>query len=109
MPSVTQTSTRASQGCLEKLHAHLHDHPEVAAASPRAIDGRHRPSFRRRSRLLHKSAHWSGTAPNADADVPLLNGPVIFVSRAHFEGIGGFDEAIFLYHEDDDLSMRLKA
>lgn len=39
--------------------------------------------------------------------MPLLNGAAMFVPRVHFDGIGGFDEAIFLYHEDDDLSLRL--
>jgi GT2 family glycosyltransferase len=45
----------------------------------------------------------------SDADVPLLNGAAIFVRRDYFHDVGGFDEAIFLYHEDDDLSLRLRA
>jgi GT2 family glycosyltransferase len=96
-----------AEGSLEQLRTALQIHPEASAASPRVLDGRGRPAFRRRSRLLPKSAHWSGPAPVVDAQVPLLNGAAMFVPRAQFDGIGGFDEAIFLYHEDDDLSLRL--
>ncbi len=98
---------QVAPGCLEQLRADLAAHPEAAAASPRVLDGRGRPAFRRRSRLLPKSAHWSGPPPASDAEVPLLNGAAMFIPRAHFEAVGGFDEAIFLYHEDDDLSLRL--
>lgn len=94
-------------GCLEALADTFLSHPGTAAASPRVMDRRGRPAFRRRSRLLPKAAHWSGPAPTADADVPLLNGAAMFVPRAHFNAVGGFDENIFLYHEDDDLSLRL--
>jgi len=94
-------------GALDQLRAALRDHPQASAASPRVLDGRGRPAFRRRSRLLPKSAHWSGPAPTVDTEMPLLNGAAMFVPRAYFDGIGGFDEAIFLYHEDDDLSVRL--
>lgn len=95
------------KGCLEQLLTAMQEHPEASAASPRVLDGRGRPAFRRRSRLLPKSAYWSGQPPMEDAEVPLLNGAALFVPRAHFEGVGGFDEEIFLYHEDDDLSLRL--
>lgn len=96
-----------SDGCLDRLLAAMKSHPEAAAASPRVLDGRGRPAFRRRSRLLPKSEYWSGPPPVADAVVPLLNGAAMFIPRAHFNAVGGFDEAIFLYHEDDDLSLRL--
>jgi N-acetylglucosaminyl-diphospho-decaprenol L-rhamnosyltransferase len=96
-----------TQGGLDHLRAALQDHPEAGAASPRVLDRRGRIAFRRRSRLLPQSAHWTGPPPAADAVVPLLNGAAMFVPRAHFEGVGGFDAAIFLYHEDDDLSVRL--
>jgi N-acetylglucosaminyl-diphospho-decaprenol L-rhamnosyltransferase len=96
-------------GCLEALLAAYTAHPDACAFSPRVLDGRGKPAFRRRSRLLPKSEHWSGPPPQSDAEVPLLNGAAIFVSRSHFNGVGGFDEQIFLYHEDDDLSLRLHA
>ena len=96
-------------GCLDSLLTAAETHPEACAFSPRVLDGRGRPAFRRRSRLLPRSDHWSGPPPQTDAEVPLLNGAAIFVTRAHFDAVGGFDDRIFLYHEDDDLSLRLKA
>lgn len=96
-------------GCLDTLLTAAQAHPDACAFSPRVLDGKGKPAFRRRSRLLPRSAHWSGPPPTTDAEVPLLNGAAIFVRRDHFHAVGGFDEAIFLYHEDDDLSLRLQA
>jgi GT2 family glycosyltransferase len=36
-----------------------------------------------------------------------VHGAAFMMERAAFLELGGFDEAIFLYHEDDDLSLRL--
>ncbi|MGQ3672510.1 glycosyltransferase family 2 protein [Xanthobacter sp. TB0136] len=38
-----------------------------------------------------------------------VHGGAFLVSRETFEDLGGFDEQIFLYHEDDDLSLRALA
>ena len=97
------------EGCLEALLRATSTHPQAGAFSPQVRDGKGRPAFRRRSRLLPKSAHWHGPVPQQDSVVPLLNGAAVFVSRDHFEAVGGFDDTIFLYHEDDDLSLRLAA
>lgn len=96
-------------GCLEEMMTAARAYPGACAFSPRVLDRRGKPAFRRRSRLLPKSAHWSGPPPQTDAEVPLLNGAAVFVKRDHFAAVNGFDERIFLYHEDDDLSLRLKA
>lgn len=67
-----------------------------------------RRRFRRWSRLLPQSDVWQGPAPEVDCDIPILSGACIFVRREHFERIGGFDPGIFLFHEDDDLALRLR-
>ncbi|MEI6800339.1 MAG: glycosyltransferase family 2 protein [Pseudomonadota bacterium] len=36
-----------------------------------------------------------------------LGGGVLMVRKDAFDGIGGFDENVFLFHEDDDLCLRL--
>lgn len=38
-----------------------------------------------------------------------VHGAAFLMQRAAFLELGGFDEAIFLYHEDDDLSLRAVA
>lgn len=93
--------------CIDALCAAAESYPEAGGFSPRVLDRRNKPAFRRRSRLLPKARWWKGPPPEQDCAVPLLNGAAIFVRRAHFEAVGGFDERIFLYHEDDDLSIRL--
>ena len=45
--------------------------------------------------------------PKTDCEVTILSGAALLVRRSIFEKAGGFDPAIFLYHEDDDLALRL--
>jgi GT2 family glycosyltransferase len=48
-----------------------------------------------------------GTAPAA-GEVSALSGACLAIPRATWEGLGGFPERFFLYHEDVDLSLRLR-
>ena len=47
--------------------------------------------------------------PHADKELTHLVGSAMFVRRSDYEAVGGFDENIFLYHEDDELSRRMLA
>ena len=64
-------------------------------------------SFKRRSILLDKNK-WLKTPPSKISEIPVMGGAAIFIKKEVFIRVGGFDERIFLYHEDDDLSLRLK-
>lgn len=79
----------------------------ASAFNPRIFDGKGRQSFRRGSKIRPKE-RLKGPIPTSDTEVPILTGSAIFCRRALFEKIGGFDPAIFMYHEDDDLSLRLR-
>ena len=47
--------------------------------------------------------------PANDLEVPVLSGAALLVRKSDFNTVGGFDPDIFLYHEDDDLCLRLRA
>ncbi|AMS40226.1 MULTISPECIES: glycosyltransferase family 2 protein [Aminobacter] len=96
---------RFEAGAIEALVAAAAAHPD-AAFNPRFYSGSRR-RFRRWSRLLPASDFWHGAPPNHDCAIPVLHGACIFIRRKHFEQVGGFDQNIFLFHEDDDLSVRL--
>lgn len=80
----------------------------AAAFNPRITNSDGSPYFKRRSWLLPRKKYMPRGWPKRDAQVPVLSGAAIFVSRANFNAVGGFDPNIFLYHEDDDLSLRLE-
>jgi N-acetylglucosaminyl-diphospho-decaprenol L-rhamnosyltransferase len=97
---------RFSPGAVEAFLAAAEKYPQ-AAFNPR-IYAHGKQVFRRRSRLLPQLGRWPGAAPETDAVVPVLSGACVFVAREYWEKIGGFDPEIFLFHEDDDFSLRLQ-
>jgi N-acetylglucosaminyl-diphospho-decaprenol L-rhamnosyltransferase len=96
-------------GCIEKLENAADQYKTASGFNPAITDKDGGDYFKRGSRLLAHSAWMARGRPVADCEVPVLSGAALFCRRAQFEQIGGYDEAIFLYHEDDDLALRLKA
>jgi N-acetylglucosaminyl-diphospho-decaprenol L-rhamnosyltransferase len=96
-------------GAIEALLAAADAHPDACAFNPRLREGNGKVAFKRRSKLLPKAQWLPREAADADCELPVLQGSAIFVRREAFEAVKGFDPKIFLYHEDDDLSLRLKA
>ncbi|MEM6303258.1 MAG: glycosyltransferase family 2 protein [Pseudomonadota bacterium] len=96
------------EGALEELIAAAERHPQASGFNPRILNSKGQQSFRRGSKI-RPAERLKGPVPASDMEVPVLSGSAIFCRRADFEAIGGFDPAIFMYHEDDDLSLRLRA
>lgn len=94
---------------LDKLLAAARAYPNASAMNPRIEDDDGAIVFKRHSYLMPKSQKMPRGCPEADQEVTVLSGAALFVSRQCFEAVGGFDPQIFLYHEDDDLSRRLRA
>ncbi len=94
---------------LDQLVAAMARYPKASAMNPRITEADGSPYFKRRSNLMPKSETMARGWPAADCEVTVLSGAALFVRRRDFEAVGGFDRAIFLYHEDDDLSRRLRA
>lgn len=95
------------EGCVGRLVAAADRAPAASAFNPAILDGAGRPRRIRRRSALAPLLVAHDPAPPGLVPVPTLNGGALFARRAAFEAVGGFDPAIFLYHEDDDLAVRL--
>lgn len=80
--------------------------PEASTIGPQLVDaqGRPEPTYR------WTSTGWASRGPAADAPacVGFVTGACMLVRTEAMRRIGGFDEAFFLYYEDDDLCIRLQ-
>jgi GT2 family glycosyltransferase len=81
-------------GALEALVGAARDHPEAAAFQ---------------ANLVPPTAAAANVERDGVRPVQSLLGAALFVRKAVFDAVGGFDENIFLYFEDTDLSVRLAA
>lgn len=93
-------------GCISALEEAARQRPDLAAANPRVVDAEGRSQFKTTSILLPDGG-TRAPLPKTATQVPVLSGCALFVRRSVFEAVGGFDPAIFLYHEDHDLAVRL--
>lgn len=101
--------TRLCPDTLDRLVAAADCHPRVSAMNPRILRDDGSTRFKHKSNLL-PSAEWlAPVCPTGDCEMPVLSGAAFFVRRADFAAVGGFDPALFLFYEDDDLSCRLRA
>jgi N-acetylglucosaminyl-diphospho-decaprenol L-rhamnosyltransferase len=83
-------------------------HSKASCFNPRIINRQGKDSFKRRSCLLKPEQIMPRGTPIQASEVPVLSGAALFVRKEAFDQIGGFDANIFLYHEDDDISIRLR-
>lgn len=93
---------------ITKLVEAANKFPDASAFNPRIETSDRREYFKRRSYLIPRREFMQRGWPDTDCQIPVLSGAAIFISKSVFERVGGFDPNIFLYHEDDDLSLRLR-
>ena len=96
-------------GCIESLHATLSSRCDLSGLNPAMFNADGTRYLKRRSVLLPRALTKTKPDLNKPGPIPVLSGAAIYVRRTDFLDISGFDEDIFLFHEDDDLSIRLKA
>lgn len=82
--------------------------PNASAFNPAIKNSAGTPYFRRSSVISPKIKNMPKEWPGKDCEVVVLSGSALVVRTDYFNSIGGFDPKIFLYHEDDDLSIRLQ-
>ncbi|MDA8586619.1 glycosyltransferase family 2 protein [Rhodobacteraceae bacterium] len=99
--------TEIAPDCFEALIAGVNRFPLASAYAPRITDSHGKIAFRRRANLRPKQEWYRGRPPVNDAEVPVLSGAAILLRKDLFDSVQGFDERIFLYYEDDDLTLRL--
>ncbi|MBV9802877.1 MAG: glycosyltransferase family 2 protein [Solirubrobacterales bacterium] len=88
----------------------------VSAAGPKLImaDGRPQPYDHgrlhgARAAIAIKGGHSYWRATDVRQEVAWVSGAAMLVKRAAFMAVGGFDERLFLYKEDEDLCLRMRA
>jgi len=120
--------TELRPGALQTLFDYAETHPRVGIVGPQLFygDGSAQSSRRRfptlataflestklqqwfpRSRVLTRY-YMLDTRDDATQEVDWINGAAMFVRRAVYEQIGGFDEAFFMYSEELDWCYRAK-
>lgn len=82
-------------------------HPDATALGPVLMSDAGVATFKRRS-LLDRRQAVARNPGREPVGVPCLSGAALLVRKSAFDTVGGFDPAIFLYYEDDDLSFRLR-
>lgn len=94
--------------CVRFLLHGAQRHPSAAILVPRLMepDGR---TFEHGSSVLSRAApDQAEYVVDGDRVTPFVSGTCMLVRRSAFLDVGGFDENIFLFYEDDDLCLRAR-
>lgn len=97
------------EGAVVRLLAAMECWRDAAIVAPRIVEPDGRVFFSNQSLLAktlrnERGARW---LPEGDCCTPFLSGACWLVRRDIVLGLGGFDEQIFLFYEDDDLCRRV--
>ena len=96
-------------GAVAELLAAAARYPDAGLFGPRIMEPDGRFFFQPRSLIAPYLQNPGGklSLPEGECCVPFLSGACLLARRALFLGLGGFDPAIFLFYEDDDLCRRV--
>lgn len=91
---------------LRHLIEQMETHDDWGAISPKILASDGKEFFRTRS--FFEPELGAPNKPEAAGEVYVLSGSVFLMRRSVFEELGGFDEQIFLFMEDDELFHRIR-
>ncbi|MDF2602430.1 MAG: glycosyl transferase, partial [Methylobacterium brachiatum] len=96
-------------GAVDALLAAARAWPDAGLLAPRLMEPDGRFFYQARSLLSPYLTNPGGrlSLPQGDACAPFLSGACLMVERTLFLDLGGFDDNIFLFYEDDDLCRRV--
>lgn len=97
------------QGAVAALVDAARRYPDAALFAPRIVEPSGRVFYQPRSLLASYLPNPGGklVLPEGEACAPFFSGACFLVRRDVFLRLGGFDEHIFLFYEDDDLCRRI--
>ncbi|MBQ0823107.1 glycosyltransferase family 2 protein [Microvirga terrae] len=84
-------------------------YPDAAFFAPQIVEPSGRVFYQPRSLLATSLTNPGGklVVPEGEACAPFFSGACFLIRRDVFLELGGFDENIFLFYEDDDLCRRV--
>jgi GT2 family glycosyltransferase len=102
-------------GTISRLLEVVARDPRVSVAGPKLLmaDGSPQPYDHgrlhgARAAIALRGGHSYWRATDVRQEVAWVSGAAMLVEHAAFRGVGGFDEKLFLYKEDEDLCLRLR-
>lgn len=99
--------TEVAPGAIEALLNAAGRYGPDTGFTPRIANNDGSPNFKRRSVLLPRNEWLPRGWPAQETEVPVISGAAMFMRRALSERFP-FDPSIFMYHEDDDWSLRVR-
>lgn len=103
-------------GTISRLLGVVAGDPRVSVAGPKLLmaDGSPQPYDHgrlhgTRAAIALRGGHSYWRATDVHQEVAWVSGAAMVVEHAAFRAIGGFDEKLFLYKEDEDLCLRLRS
>ncbi len=96
-------------GTVDRLLDAAKRYPDAGILAPRIVEPDGRFFFQARSLIAPYLPNPGGrlSLPEGDCCAPFLSGACFMIRRELFLRLGGFDERIFLFYEDDDLCRRV--
>ncbi|WP_230534550.1 glycosyltransferase family 2 protein [Microvirga roseola] len=97
------------QGAVAALVEAARRYPDAGMLAPKIVEPSGRVFFQPRSLLSPYLHNPQGklVLPEGEACAPFVSGACFLIRRELFLDLGGFDQNIFLFYEDDDLCRRV--